>query len=350
MAENFHAAADVEAAVASKRIPMSRTLPLRQERLAPPLPEQGAGAGDEIASIIEGLESAQAVISPKYLYDSLGSRLFEAITELPEYYPTRTEQSIFESHIGAIVQSVGPGATLIELGAGNGEKAAALFGALRPAQYVAVDISGEFLVRSVDVLQRAHPDIRMIPLHADITAGVALPAEVAREHRLFLYLGSSIGNFDPPQALSLLSQIRAQCGAQGGLLIGVDLVKEERVLNAAYDDALGVTAAFSLNALNHVNALIGSNFDTRDWRHRARYEKKRSRVELHLEAKRDVLVAWTGGSRRFYDGERIHMENSYKYVPGDFRQLLNRAGFAQVRSWTDDREWFAVFHAQVSAP
>jgi dimethylhistidine N-methyltransferase len=319
---------------------MTSARPLRKQ--ATGNEEIRARPEDGIAEVCQGLCAAQAHVSPKFLYDSLGSRLFEAITELPEYYPTRTEQAIFERHLGAISKEAGQASTLIELGAGNGRKAAALFGALRPAQYVAIDISAEFLEGSIAALQLAHPAIPMIPVTADITAGIALPHEARRERRLFLYLGSSIGNFDPPQALQLLRDVRAACAGDGGLLIGVDLVKPAEILNAAYDDALGVTAAFNLNLLNNLNALAGTNFRVGDWKHVAEFNARKSRVEMHLEARGDLLVAWPGGSRHFREGERIHTENSYKYALGDFKRLLERAGFSRVSAWTDEREWFAL--------
>ena len=304
----------------------------------------------EVSEVLEGLAESQARVSPKYLYDPLGSRLFEAITDLPEYYPTRTEGAIFQAHIGSIVRAVGEQGTLIELGAGNGEKAAALFDAFLPAQYVAIDISAVFLEGAVKALKRAHPALSIVGAPSDITAGLRLPSSVKAHRRLFMYLGSSIGNFDPEDALRILKDVRRHCDSEGGLLIGVDLVKDVSILEAAYYDGLGVTAAFNLNLLNHLNGLVGTNFNLRDWRHRARFNASRSRVEMHLEARRDVLVAWPGGSRRFEEGETIHTENSYKYRLEDFRRLIERAGFGDVKAWTDDRNWFGVFHARAVGP
>jgi dimethylhistidine N-methyltransferase len=331
---------------------MTTARPLRRQ--APPSPESAplvtradehGEAPARSRELIDGLTAADAWISPKFLYDPLGSRLFEAITELPEYYPTRTEAALLERHIGSIAQAAGQGATIIELGAGNCSKAARLFKALRPAQYVAVDISAQFLESELSALARSHPDIEFIGVGADITAGIRLPESVKGGRRVFLYLGSSIGNFNPDDALAILRDIRAHCGASGGLLIGVDLVKSVQVLQDAYDDALGVTAAFNLNILNHMNALVGSNFNVRDWKHVARFSAAHSRMEMHLEARRDLLVAWPDGSRKFRAGERIHTENSYKYLLDDFNDLLKEAGFARVRGWTDEPGWFALCHA-----
>ena len=297
--------------------------------------------------ITAGLTAPHAFVSPKYLYDRLGSRLFEAITELPEYYPTRTERGILAKHAPAISRLAGSGVTLIDLGAGNCEKARSLFGVLRPAQYVAVDIATECLQDALRGLRHAFPEVEILSLAIDFSAGLALPDAVRREKRLYFYPGSSIGNFTPGAALALLSDIRGQCGAGGGMLIGVDLVKSTEILELAYDDPLGVTAAFNLNLLSHLNALIGSDFDIRDWRHRARFNDELSRIEMHLEAKRDLTATWADGRRHFRCGERIHTENSYKYEQEAFHGLLKQAGFNSVRIWTDELHWFAVCLASV---
>ncbi len=299
------------------------------------------------AELLAGLSAEQAVVSPKYLYDRLGSKLFEAITELPEYYPTRTEREILAAHAAEIAQRVGPGCALIDLGAGNCAKARSLFGLLRPVQYVAVDLASEMLHDALGNLQHAFPEIEMRSLEIDFSAGLALSDAVRAEKRLFFYPGSSIGNFAPDAALRLLADIRRQCGDSGSLLIGVDLVKPAAILEAAYDDALGVTAAFNLNMLGHLNVLIGSDFDPVDWSHSARFNDEHSRIEMHLEARRDLAVSWDGGGRRFCRGERIHTENSYKYRLDDFRGLLAQAGFGASHLWTDDRNWFAVCLATI---
>jgi len=308
-------------------------------------PADALAPGSESVAVIAGLMAESPWVSPKYLYGPLGSRLFDAITELPEYYPTRTERAVLETCRNGIARAAGPEPTLIDLGAGNCEKARSLFGSLLPRQYVAVDMSVEFLRHSVTHLQRDFPDIEMLGVGTDFSAGLRLPDAVRRENRLFFYPGSSIGNFTPEEALVFLVGIREQC-PNGGLLIGVDLVKDETVLQAAYDDALGVTAAFNLNLLNNLNALIGSDFAVQDWRHHALFNAALSRIEMHLEARRDTAVHWPGGGRAFGKGERIHTENSYKYPLEDFKGLLRRAGFGEVRAWTDERGWFALCHAR----
>ena len=306
------------------------------------------------AELQAGLLAAAASTSPKYLYDALGSRLFEAITELPEYYPTRVEASIFAQHLNAMAAAIGTGHTLIDLGAGNCEKAARMFNALQPKHYVAVDISVDFLQQSLSTLQRQNPDLPMIGLGMDFSTHLELPSDISNRlgsgSRVFFYAGSSIGNFTPTDALPFLRQIHTACKAgselDGGLLIGVDLVKESQVLQAAYDDALGVTAAFNRNMLLHINKLLGSDFNIADWQHRALFNTELSRIEMHLDALQDVTVRWDGGERHFAKGTSIHTENSYKYTVESFTQLLTDAGFQLVQPWQDAHQQFAVFWAK----
>ena len=302
-----------------------------------------------IADIGAGLLCPQARTSPKYLYDSLGSRLFEAICELPEYYPTRTEAAIFAAHGADIARRVGTGGTLIDLGAGNCAKAASLFPLLQPQQYVPIDISRDFLNEAVGRLQQRFPSIAMTALALDLSGPFALPPAVSAARRTFFYPGSSIGNFAPHEAIAFLRRVRENASADGGLLIGVDLVKDAAVLDAAYDDAIGVTAAFNLNMLRHVNYLTGADFDVRQWRHVAFFNAEESRIEMHLEARTALTVRWHGGERRFARGERIHTEDSYKYTPDSFAELLAQAGFSADAVWTDDAGWFAVMHARAAA-
>ena len=300
-------------------------------------------AGPEAARA--ALLAPRASIAPKYFYDALGSRLFEAITELAEYYPTRTEAAIFSAHGAAIRAACGTGAILVDLGAGNCAKAASLFALLEPKRYVAVDVSVEFLRESLDRIQRESPGLDVVGLGQDFSAGLELPAALLDDGTpLFFYPGSSIGNFSRDEAYAFLRRLRARA-LGGGLLIGVDLVKPRAVLEAAYDDALGVTAAFNLNALRHLDAAIGSDFAPRQWRHVAFYDEAAARIEMHLEAREPLVVRWPGGERRFAAGERIHTENSHKYSVEGFASLLRDAGFREPRAWTDANAWFAVFHA-----
>lgn len=296
------------------------------------------------AAIFAGFSASTAAVSPKYFYDALGSRLFSAITELPEYYPTRTEATIFARYQGEMAADLVPVTTLVDLGAGNCEKAASLFAALHVQRYVAVDISVSYLQDSLACLQRKHPTMEMLGIGFDFSQSLNLPAEVGSGPRTMFYPGSSIGNFTPAEALHFLQQVHA-ASAGGALLIGVDLVKPTVILERAYDDPLGVTAAFNRNLLRHLNALVGSDFVIEDWRHVAFFNVSASRIEMHLEAVRPTVVHWAEGERVFSAGERIHTENSYKWQPDDFAELLHAAGFCRVDSWTDDAGWFAVFRA-----
>jgi len=297
---------------------------------------------DAAREITEGLSHTPATLSPKYFYDARGSQIFEEITRLPEYYPTRTEREIMRLHGRDIARRVGPGRTVIELGAGNCEKARSLCQTIAASRFVAVDISEEFLQQSAARLQAEMPMLTVCAFAADLSHEIDLPGDVPAAHRLVYYPGSSIGNFDLPQAQALLQRMRHMLHDDGALLIGVDLRKDVAVLEAAYDDAAGVTAAFNLNALAHVNRLIGSDFDLADWKHVAFFNHEASRIEMHLEAVVDVRVHWPGGGRGFARGERIHTENSYKYDNEGFAGLLDQAGFHRTVAWTDPQRWFAV--------
>ncbi|MFM7330273.1 MAG: L-histidine N(alpha)-methyltransferase [Brachymonas sp.] len=304
------------------------------------------------AELNAGLLAARPAVSPKYLYDALGSRLFDAITELPEYYPTRTEAAIFEQFAAQMAQQIPKGAALVDLGAGSCEKAAKLFSALQPAHYIPVDISVDYLRRTLSRLQREHPQIRMSGVGLDFSAELQLPEELMAQIRglpvVVFYPGSSIGNFAPEEARALLARAHALCAQAapgGGLLIGVDLAKASEIIEPAYDDALGVTASFNLNMLLNINHLIGTNFDPQDWQHVAFFDRQLSRIEMHLQAKQEVTVSWPRHSRTFKRGEDIHTENSYKWTVQSFAQLLQEAGFQTPTPWTDAKDWFSVHWA-----
>ncbi len=298
----------------------------------------------ELAAAKAALLRTPASASPKFFYDRLGSFLFDAITELPEYYPTRTEAAIFAAHGAAMARRIGVGATLIDLGAGNCVKATRLFPLLEPSQYIAVDISAGFLHDALRRVQREHPALGVVGLGLDFSQAFDLPPGLVEHRPVFFYPGSSIGNFTPVEALAFLKRVREQADG-GGLLIGVDLIKPAPILEAAYADALGVTAAFNLNLLRHLNRLLGADFDPRQWRHIGLYNETLSRIEMHLEARTALTVRWPAGERRFEAGERIHTENSCKYRLDGFAALLQQAGFARQQHWTDEHEWFAVFWA-----
>ena len=304
-----------------------------------------ADSAAEMAAAGAALLAERASIAPKFFYDRLGSQLFEAITLVPEYYPTRTEALVFAEHATAMAEAIGSAIALVDLGAGNCAKAAQLFPLLEPKRYVAIDISIEFLRDALRHLQREYPQLDLLGLGQDFSSTLDLPAqELAGNRPVFFYPGSSIGNFTAAEALAFLRRVRDRADG-GGLLIGVDLVKPAALLEAAYDDALGVTSAFNLNALRHLNRAIGTDFSPRQWQHVAVWNEDDSRVEMHLQAREALRVAWPGGERRFALGERIHTENSCKYTVDGFAALLQKAGFAAPQCWTDANGWFAVFWA-----
>lgn len=296
------------------------------------------------------LLDTNASIAPKYFYNTLGSKLFEAITLLDEYYPTRTEAAIFEANNTGIAQAIAQAgirnSCLIDLGAGNCAKSAALIPHLTPQQYVPVDISSDFLREAAGNLQASFPSLDIVGVGMDFSSALALPDAVQKDNRVFFYPGSSLGNFSPPEALHFLQQISNPVrGNAGGLLLGIDLVKDTAVLEAAYDDAPGVTAAFNKNVLLNINDQLGADFDLRQWRHVALFNVQESRIEMHLEALANTTVRWPAHERSFKTGERIHTENSYKYTLESIAALLKQAGFNQVQHWTDAQGWFGVFWA-----
>jgi dimethylhistidine N-methyltransferase len=300
----------------------------------------------ERGELIEGLLADPAVIPPKYFYDTLGCALFEAICELPEYYLTRTERAIFAAHRETIAAVVGQHRQFVDLGAGDCRKGESWLAALQPRRFIAVDIAPAAIEPALSRLAAAHPEIEFTGVITDFSRTLDLGADLDAGPVTFFYPGSSIGNFAPDDALELLAQVRRLCGRRGGLLIGVDAPKDEARLAAAYDDSLGVTAAFNRNVLNHVNALLGTEFDPAAFAHVAFYDTAASRVEMHLEARRAQAVAIGGRERVFAPGERIHTENSYKYTPEQFAAVLRRAGFSDVAVWQDEAGDFAVYYAE----
>ncbi|MEO8754111.1 MAG: L-histidine N(alpha)-methyltransferase [Casimicrobiaceae bacterium] len=301
----------------------------------------------ERRALVAGLLATPAVIAPKYFYDALGCALFGAICELPEYYPTRTERAIFSEHSDAIAAAAGRGKQFVDLGAGDCCKALAWLPFLAPARYIAVDIAVGEIARALSKMAPEFPEIEMLGIVADFTRGLDLGAELGGGPATFFYPGSSIGNFTPADALAFLRDIRRHCGAAAGsgLLIGVDTRKDHARLDAAYDDAVGVTAAFNRNVLHHVNRILGSDFRPAAFAHRGFYNAEAGRVEMHLEALSAQTVQLPAAARTFLPGERIHTENSYKYAPAGFAALLGEAGFARVECWQDEAGDFAVFYA-----
>ena len=312
----------------------------------PTIPEDNKAIHYDFVSEIEmGLLAQSPSISPKFLYDPLGSHLFTAITLLPEYYPTNTENSIFIQHHEQIAAAVGTGGTLIDLGAGNCQKAESFFDTLVPSSYIAIDFSAEYLEDALNKLAGKYPQIQMKCIGMDFSRQLLIPNSISSNKRIFFYPGSSIGNFLSTEALELLRQIKSQA-SDGGLLIGVDLMKEDSVLMAAYDDPLKVTAAFNLNILRSINSHLGSNFKVEQFRHKVKINHIENRVELYLEALEDLTVSWPRNSRVFKAGDLIHTEYSHKYTIESITQMLTKAGFEKTQIWTDPKDYFAVIYAQ----
>ncbi len=301
---------------------------------------------EERAALLDGLFASPATISPKYFYDAQGSALFETICALPEYYPTRTERAILTMRRDEIARVAGRRKQFVDLGAGDCAKAAMLLPALAPRRYVAVDIAAAAIGPALVRLRPSFPEIELLGVVTDFSRRLDLDDAIDRGPVTFFYPGSSIGNFSPEQALEFLQRIRAHCNLGSGLLIGVDTKKDVARLEAAYDDARGVTAAFNRNILSHVNAVAGCDFDPSAFEHVAFYNAGEGRIEMHLEASVEQRVRTEAGLRVFAGGERIHTESSYKYAPAEFEALLSRAGFLEVTLWQDARGDFAVFYAQ----
>lgn len=297
-----------------------------------------------IQEVWSGLVKTPRTLNPKWFYDTRGSALFEAITRQPEYYLTRCELDILERHAKAIGEWIGPAALLAELGAGNGEKAVRLLSVLAdPAAYVPIDISESSLEAAVQGIRRVMPHIRVEAMCVDFTNGFAWPAELSAPSRCLVFFGSTIGNMEPGDAAHWLSRL-CQASLRPGdkMLLGVDLKKDPALLNAAYNDAQGVTAAFNLNALRHLNNELGTDFDLGGFRHQAFYNPERGRVEMHVQALRQQTVSL--GQRRLTlsPGERIHTESSYKYTVAEFRDLTASAGFRTDAVWVDAQGWFSL--------
>lgn len=302
----------------------------------------------ERREVVAGLLAPAAHLSPKYFYDELGCALYGAICQLPEYYPTRTEIGIFREHRQAIADRAGRGKQFVDLGAGDCCKAQSWIPFLLPRRYVAVDIAGPEIDRALGNLSQDFPEIEMVGVVTDFSAKLELADAIDDGSLTVFYPGSSIGNFAPAEALAFLKRIFAICSVreESGLLIGVDAKKTVTRLVAAYDDALGVTAAFNRNVLLHLNRRFGFDFDLTGYRHCGLYNTAEGRIEMHLESLRDQTVRLgTDLSRIYRAGERIHTENSYKYAADEFEALLREAGFDQVVRWSDPEEQFNVFYA-----
>jgi dimethylhistidine N-methyltransferase len=294
--------------------------------------------------VVAGLRRRPRTLPCKYFYDARGSRLFERICELDEYYPTRTELAILERSVAEMARCLGPDCMVIEPGSGSGTKTRLLLEALeRPVAWVPVDISRDVLLRSSASIDGAHPELEVLPVWADFTEPFALPATKRPCARRVVYFpGSTIGNFDPPDVVRFLARLRRLTAPGGALLVGADLRKDRKVLEAAYDDAAGVTAEFNLNLLLRVNRELGADFDLARFRHRALWDEQRGRVEMHLVSTAAQTVHLDGESFEFAAGEAIHSESSYKYDLPGFAGLARAAGLDVARVWLDEQRWFSV--------
>lgn len=300
--------------------------------------------------VLVGLSARPKTLPPKYFYDDLGSSLFEQITKLPEYYPTRTEVGILEARASEIAALVPPGAALIELGSGSTAKARILLRRRALAAYVPVDISAGFLRREAEQLRRDLPWLRIVPVAADFTKPFELPPEIRARAHVGFFPGSTIGNFDPDAAAQFLRHAARLLGSGAHLVVGVDLVKDRTVLDAAYNDAAGITAAFNLNLLRRINRELGADFDLERFRHRAFYNSQAHRIEMHLESRAAQQVHLRGQAIAFGRGETIHTESSYKYTIASFQALAASAGWCPVEVWTDAQQYFSVHALRALSP
>ena len=303
-------------------------------------------AADMRAEVLAGLAARPRSLSPKYFYDETGSRLFEQITELPEYYLTRTEMALFDAHLDDLAAALGSGRCVVEYGSGSSVKIRKLLEGIRPSAYVPVDISGEHLLAQARALHADFPWLDVYPTCVDFTAPFALPAPVAGMPTVGFFPGSSIGNFEPAAAEAFLGNVHETLGRDGRLLIGVDRKKPAAILEAAYNDARGVTADFNRNVLAHINDRLGADFDLAAFAHRAHYAADPGCVQMFLESLVDQTVHIGDVAIEFRAGERIHTENSFKYHPDEFAALARRSGFDTETWWSDESERFALYLLQ----
>jgi len=319
---------------------MNVHVPVSHEHLDP---KDGSFAKDVVA----GLSQQPKKLSPKYFYDEKGSKLFEQITLLPEYYPTRTELRILRDRGAEIAAAIPPNAALVEFGAGATTKVRLLLQNCSFGAYVPVDISGDFLNGQASALREDFPNLAVYPVTADFTTPFDLPPEVKDMPKVGFFPGSTIGNFDPHEARAFLRSARAILGDGATLIVGVDLEKDERVLHDAYNDAAGVTGKFNLNVLARINRDLGGNFDLSGFRHSAIYNHARHRIEMHLISRKAQTVRILGHKATFRSGETIHTESSYKYSIERFAALARSSGWAPRATWTDPDGMFSV-HALVA--
>jgi L-histidine Nalpha-methyltransferase len=294
--------------------------------------------------VVHGLSRPQKTLPAKWFYDAEGSRLFDLICELPEYYPTRTETGILAENAGRIAAMAGPGVPLVEFGSGSSAKVRLLLDALdRPAAYVPIDISAEHMMGAAASLRAAYPGLAVLPVAGDFTKALPLPSAIGGARRLGFFPGSTIGNFTRQDAGAFLADAAATLGRDALFVVGVDLRKDKARLHAAYNDAQGVTARFNLNLLARINRELGGDVDLDAFRHQAFYDEELGRIEMHLESLRAQTVRAAGHGFAFRAGETIHTESSYKYAPEEFGRLAGKAGWRVREVFSDREQLFAVF-------
>jgi dimethylhistidine N-methyltransferase len=298
--------------------------------------------------VVNGLQCEPKAIPPKFFYDETGSRLFDAICELPEYYPTRTEMALLHKHADEIANLIGTECLLIEPGSGSSQKVRMLLEALQPAAYMPMDISRNYLLQAAQQLATDYPWLEVHATCIDFTTELTLHFCPPHAHRVAFFPGSSIGNFEPADAVSFLQNIANMVGVGGGLLIGVDLKKDESILNAAYNDEQGVTAEFNLNLLSRINRELNGNFDLETFQHKAFYNPHGGRIEMHLTSCLSQIVKVGDEQIDIAVNESIHTENSYKYSIEEFSSLARLAGFELVNVWTDADELFSLHYYQIT--
>lgn len=301
-----------------------------------------------LSDVLAGLKGPRRAIPARWFYDERGSQLFDDITRLPEYYPTRTETALLQSSRDELAALIAPDATVIEFGAGSARKTPLLLEAIAPSAYVPIDISGDYLRMSADILQARFPALDVIPLEADFTGPVGLPPTLPGSQRLGFFPGSTIGNFVPRSSVDLLRHMRDILGEGAKLLIGFDRIKSDDVLIPAYDDASGVTAAFNLNLLDRINSELGGNIPVDAFVHDVRWNDMQSRIEMHLRCLRDISFQVAGVGFAMQAGESIHTENSHKYDLRGLRLLLRAGSWTPIADFSDPNQWFTLVLAEAA--
>jgi dimethylhistidine N-methyltransferase len=300
------------------------------------------------ADVLEGLRGPRRAIPARWLYDERGSELFDEITRLPEYYPTRTETRLLERCRSDVARHVGPGATVIEFGAGSATKTPLLLEAIEPSAYVPIDISGDYLRASADIVQSRFPGLDVVPVEADFTQAMKLPGNADAAQRLGFFPGSTIGNFVPRSSVNLLRHMRETLEEGAKLLIGFDRIKPTDILIPAYDDAAGVTAAFNLNLLHRINRELGGDIPVDAFVHEVCWNDMQSRIEMHLRCVRAVRFSVAGEIFAMDEGEDIHTENSHKYDLRGLRLLLRAGCWTPLADWSADNDWFTLVLAEAA--